>query len=278
MFVIKILAVIFFLTFYIYSQDSTKQNISYTKLAVIGGVTAGGFIYGHALSENLWWKGEKSNFHFNWDDDWEYALGADKLGHFYFPYLVTNIYSQLFNWSGIDKKNSYLYAGVLALSYQTFIEVKDGFSKQWGFSWGDFTANVLGAAYPSLQNNFPELKNFNFKVSYSPSTRFKSNSHSTIIDDYESTYHWLSINVYNYLPESWKNFYPSFINIAVGHSVKHLDTGGKHEIYLALDWNLEELPGDFWLWKLVKRNLNYYHFPSPAVRLTPEAAWFGLKF
>lgn len=255
-----------------------QNNISYTKLSIIGGATIGGFLYGHALQNDIWWKGEKSSFHFNWDEDWKYSLGADKLGHFYFPYVVTNIYSQLFQWSGIEKKNSLLYAGLLAISYQTYIEVRDGFSKQWGFSWGDFAANTLGAAYPYIQEEIPALKNFNFKVSYYPSTRFRQNSHSVIIDDYESTYHWLSINVYSYLPESIKDFWPSFINLAAGHSVKFLDTGGKHEIYIALDWNLEELPGDFWLWKILKKNLNYYHFPSPAVRITPTIAWFGLKF
>lgn len=258
------------------SADTTKSDK--VKLYSILGATGGAFIIGHGFLNNMWWKGEKSSFHFNWKEDWSYALGADKAGHFYFPYLVTNIYSQLFQWSGIEENKSYIYSAALGMSYQTYIEIRDGFSKQYGFSWGDFGADALGAGYPLLQNQLPLLKNFNLKISFYPSNKFRQHSNKAIIDDYESTYHWLSVNVKNLLPNEIKNYYPAFINIAIGHSVKGLDEKPYHEFYIALDWNLEALPGDYWLLKILKRNFNYYHFPSPAVRISPGITWFGFKF
>lgn len=261
-----------------FAQDSTEIN--YYKLGAISGITVGGFIYGHALQSDIWWKGEKVPFRFEWDYDWKYALGADKLGHFYFPYLMTNVYSDAFQWSGIEKNKSLIYAASLSFIYQTFIEVKDGFSKEWGFSWGDFAANTMGASYPILQNKFPSMKNINLKVSFYPSERFKNNSHSVIFDDYESTYHWLTFNIKYFLPDKIKVWYPSWVNIALGHGVRELDSpnGGKHEIFIALDWNLEELPGEGWFLKLLKKYLNFYKLPAPAVQITPELVWFGLKF
>ncbi len=262
------------------SPDSSAENIDYFKLGMISGLTAGAIVYGHAVQSHLWWKGEKSKFHFEWDYDWKYALGADKFGHFFFPYLTANTYSQLLRWSGFNKKRSLLYAGIFALAYQTYVEIKDGYSKEWGFSWGDYSANVLGAAYPLLQNNFQLLKNFNFKISFYPSQRFKHGSNKVIFDDYESTYNWLSVNVYSLLPSRAKKYYPKFINIALGHSVKGLNNldNAYHEFYIALDWNLENLPGNGWLLKLLKRNFNYYHFPSPAIKIYPGVVWYGLKF
>ncbi len=263
-------------------QDSLRTDssqINYYKLTFIGASTLGGFIYGQAFQKNLWWKGEKSSFHFNWKEDWSYALGADKFGHFYFPMLVTNIYSDAFVWSGIDKERSLLYGGITALTYQTFTEIKDGFSKQWGFSWGDFSANVLGAAYPYLHYKCPQLKNFNMKISFFPSERFKKGSNRVIFDDYESTYHWLSITVAQYLPVVIKNYYPEWINFAIGHSVKGFDTNSRHrEIYLALDLNTDELPGNSSFLKFIKKYLNFYHLPMPAVKLYPDVVWYGLKF
>ena len=115
--------------------DSTsKSKIDYLKLSLVGGLTTGAFIYGYAVQNNLWWKGEKSNFHFEWNYDWKYALGDDKFGHFFFPYLVSNIYSNAFEWTGINESNSIWYASAFALLYEAFVEVRDGFSKQWGFS------------------------------------------------------------------------------------------------------------------------------------------------
>lgn len=263
-------------------QDSLRTDsskINYYKLSFIGAATLGGFIYGQAFQKNLWWKGEKSSFHFNWKEDWAYALGADKLGHFYFPMLATNIYSDAFVWSGIDKEQSLLYGGITALTYQSFIEIKDGFSKQWGFSWGDFSANFLGTAYPLLQHKYPQLKNFNLKVSFFPSERFKHGSNKVIFDDYESTYHWLSISIANYLPEEVGKYYPKFMNVAVGHSVKGFNTNSRHrEIFFSLDLNADELPGNSPFLKFIKKYLNFYHFPMPAVKVYPDVVWYGLKF
>jgi hypothetical protein len=62
--------------------------------------------------------------------------------------------------------------------------------------------------------------------------------------------------------------------------VKDLDEmgGGRHEFYLALDWNLKKLPGDGWFLRLLKRNLDYYHLAAPAVRISPGVVWYGLHF
>ncbi len=257
-----------------------RRTISVPKLVIVGGTTLGGFIGGYFFQQNLWWKGEKSAFHFDWEHDWRYALGADKLGHFYFPYAVTTIYAQAFAWCGIDTTSSLWLSAGLATAHQTFVEVRDGFSKQWGFSWGDFTANTLGAAYPVLQHYAPGLRNIDFKVSYYPSAVFKNGGYGAIIDDYESTYHWASINVHGLLPSSMRRWYPSWLNIAVGHSVRDLNApgGGHHELYLSLDWNLEGLPGDGWFWRLLKKNLNLYHLPAPAVKIAPNAVWYGVHF
>jgi len=276
-----ILCLLLFIPF-LQPQDSLRidtSTINYYKLSFIGTATLGGFIYGQALQKNLWWKGEKSPFHFNWKEDWAYALGADKFGHFYFPMLATNIYSDAFVWSGINKEQSLLYGGITALTYQSFTEIKDGFSKQWGFSWGDFSANALGSAYPFLQYKFPQLKNFNLKISFFTSERFKHGSNKVIFDDYESTYHWLSISIANYLPEKIRKYYPNFLNVAVGHSVKGFDTNSGHrEIFFSLDLKTDELPGNSPFLKFIKKYLNFYHFPMPAVKVYPNVVWYGLKF
>jgi hypothetical protein len=278
-----IVVVLYISSPYLFCQDAPDSSITNPdplKLSIIGGVTTGGFIYGHILSSELWWKGEKSNFHFEWNYDWSYALGSDKFGHFYFPYLAVNLYTQAFEWAGLNRKQSMWYSASIALLYQTYVEIKDGFSAQWGFSWGDFAANTAGALYPLLQENSELLRNINFKMSYYPSERFRNNSHKAIIDDYESSYNWITFDVKNFLPDNLKSYWPAFINLTIGHSVKRLDISNEsyHELFVGLDWNLEGLPGDHWLLKLLKKNLNFYHLPAPTIRILPGIIWYGLKF
>lgn len=262
--------------------DSTKaESLNVARLAIVGGVSVAGFVVGHIALNNLWWKGERSDFHFNWDDDWTYALGADKVGHAVTPYIGTDLYRQAFIWTGMNDLQSVWIGGALVSLYTTYVEVRDGFSAEWGFSWGDFAANTLGISWRVAEVYEPWLNNIRWKISYWPSEAYRSGGYSSIVDDYESTYHWASLNVNAILPKHWRPWWPDFVNIAVGHSVRGvaaLDGSGDHELYLGLDWNTEGLPGDGALLRWLKRTINYYHLPAPTVRITPNVVWYGLHF
>jgi len=267
------------------TQHVDTSTVDITRLAVVGGVTTVVIAGGIVLQKNIWWKGEQSKFHLNFQRDWEYALGADKLGHFFFPYFVAGEYSQVLEWCGVDSISALWYAGGLALGHQTFVEIRDGYSKDLGggylgFSWADMGANILGASFPLLRQRSAFLQNFNVKISYYPSQAFASGAHSAIIDDYESTYHWLSFSPRILLPASIAKDFPGWLNLAIGHSVKQLDGygGGNHEIFLSVDWNLSAIPIEGKFWKTLARTLDYYHFPAPAVKIYPNIVWYGLKF
>lgn len=262
------------------SSDSTRQTSpSVPRTVIVSAALTGGFVYGHVLSTDLWWKGERSAFHFDWEHDWTYSLGADKLGHAYFPYAASRVLAQGFEWCGYSPSTSQWLGSGVALTYQTYTEIRDGFSAAWGFSWGDMGANIIGAGLPILQQEIPHLRNYTYKISYHPSARFRNGSNKSIIDDYESSYHWLSVDVGGLMPERWNINWPRWLNIAVGHSVKDLDDmgGGRHELWLSLDWNLEGLPGDGWLWNAMKRTLNVYHLPAPAIRIVGGVAAFVIR-
>jgi hypothetical protein len=41
-------------------------------------------------------------------------------------------------------------------------------------------------------------------------------------------------------------------------------------LLLSIDIDPEKLPGENPVWKAIKHQLSYYHFPSPALQLTPS--------
>ncbi|HEX3074228.1 MAG TPA: hypothetical protein VHP30_11505 [Ignavibacteriales bacterium] len=62
--------------------------------------------------------------------------------------------------------------------------------------------------------------------------------------------------------------------------VKDLDGigGGTREFYIALDLDAEELPLHGPVWQFVKNSLNYFHFPMPGIKVSPDAAFFVFCF
>ncbi len=250
------------------------------RVAVIAGGTVAGFVAGHVVLNDLWWKGERVPFHVNTDQDYTYALGADKAGHATFAYATTTIYGQMFRWAGMDSVQSLWWAAGVSTTYQTYIEIRDGFSRDYGFSWGDVVANTVGASLPLLQHAVPELRALDLQISFWPSDAFRQGAYGAIIDDYTSTTHWLSVRVHDWLPAQMQRWYPPWLGLAVGHSVERLDGrgGGNHSWYLSFDWRLDAISGlPPWLRELA-RALHLYHLPAPAVKIYPEVVWYGLRF
>lgn len=259
---------------------STENAINPYKITTVAAVTSGAFIVGHGLLNDLWWKGTKVPFHINSEQDYRYALNSDKFGHATFAFLASKTYHKLFQWCGMSEEASAWGGFGVATAYQTYIEVRDGYSRDYGFSWGDITANTIGAGLPILQHYVPEARAFNLQLSFYPSAAFRNGEYNAIIDDYTSTTHWLSFSLYNFLPKQMQVWYPQWLNLAVGHSVENLDGkgAGNHVLYISIDWNLSKINGlPTWL-KDIFEILHVYHLPAPAVRIAPNVAWFGLKF
>jgi hypothetical protein len=100
--------------------------------------------------------------------------------------------------------------------------------------------------------------------------------------DYSGQTYWLSTDVNALLPENAKPFWPSFLRISAGHSITDwIDprTGAniraRRKLLLSIDFDAEKLPGDNRMWKTVKHQLSYIHFPSPTIELTPKFQAIG---
>jgi VanZ family protein len=91
-----------------------------------------------------WYKDyPQTSFHFfNDESEW---LQMDKCGHVFSAYAIGKVMMRTFQWTGMNDKKSVLYGAGIAYFYQTTIEVFDGFSAEWGFSWSDVLANTIGS-------------------------------------------------------------------------------------------------------------------------------------
>jgi VanZ family protein len=278
-----------------FKDDSIKTDIkkntkhqSYKivpwKMTILGVVGAGVFTGMHIYYKNTWWKEQRKYFKFA--EDGYYARDMDKASHIYTANVFTEATAMAYEWAGVNPNKALVWGAVTSMVYETYIEINDGFAPNWGFDWVDMAGNFAGALYPFLQRAVPFMQNINFKWSFKPKwLKGKVENTDDLLDDYTNMTFWLSINPEIILPKSLINakYYPSFIAIAVGLSIKNAShvsgsTNAYREWFISLDWDITKLPGKSDFLIKLKKLLNFYHFPAPAVRFSPSGIWYGLYF
>jgi len=256
-----------------------EKDINYNDLVGAGAITIATGIGVHIYQANAWWRNNDSKFKIK--NDWVYAKGIDKVGHFYATNLIGHAFSATLEAGNLSAEKSQLYGGIGAFAFQTFVEIEDGFGPDWGFSPTDWLFDFLGASFFVSQYYFPYLKNIQPRFSYIPSLKYRNGLHKgNMIDDYEGQKYWLSFRMKEMLPNNISKYWPSFLMLAAGVGVRELDGsgGGRHEFYIALDFDAEEIPiyGKFWVF--IKNTLNYFHFPMPGIRISPDSTAFVFVF
>lgn len=260
--------------------DPLSTKIDYTNLAIISGITLATGITIHIYQANAWWQEQGSKFKVV--NDWKYALWIDKMGHFFGTTLTSHALSAALEGANLDLERAAVYGALGALAFELFIEIEDGFGPQWGFSPGDASSDILGAAFSIGQYYYPFLKNIQPRVSYYPSEEFRAGQHkgNNIIDDYSGQKYWLAFRISKLLPDEISAYWPSFLMISTGMGIKNWNGfgGGSREFFIALDFDAEAIPLYGKFWQFVKNTLNYIHFPLPGIRISPKFTAFAIVF
>jgi hypothetical protein len=229
-----------------------------------------------------WWDQPDAKFHFFYDG--EYAHNVDKLGHGFAGIVFAELFYDGFRWSGVGETKSLVLAGTMSGLTHLGIEIKDGYGPTWGFSVWDVIGGTLGGFYPLAKARVPAFQYIDLKYSYWRNTDvyWKSGvDHGGVwVDDYGNETFWLSLKVKRVLPEPVAQYWPRWLALAAGVSVRGTMEGGMwgpREYFAALDWDLQAAinprtyAGSRWV-----RYLNYVKLPAPAVRVYPDPAVFWL--
>jgi len=265
-----------------------KTNIKPLNFGIFVGVLSAFLYWQHQFQMETIWK-EQTDFKIQ--EDGKYAMYADKAGHIYGCFLTSYLMTDGFMQSGLSWESATIAGTAFGLAYSTYIEVLDGYGKQWGFSPSDFYADVAGAALHIGQFYIPYLQNFTPKFMYIPANwhnERKRYPHEMFNDDYSSHTLWLSVNLRNTLPESISQHIPKWLELSFGYAVRGLcDTVqaslgkckpcrgdkwvdgfyfGSPRYIVALDYNLIHLlPDGGYFWNWLRQSLNYFKLPSPAI-------------
>jgi hypothetical protein len=263
-------------------KNKKEYKIIPWRMALLGTIGAGVFTAMHIYYKDTWWKDQRRFFKFA--EDGYYARNVDKVSHIYTANVFTELTAVAYEWAGISPGKSLLYGAITSMAYETYIEINDGFAPIWGFDWVDMGANFFGVLYPFLQREIPVLKNFTFKWSFKPEwVKRKVSNSNDLLDDYTNMTFWLGVSPEGLLPKKAAKYYPGFLGFAIGLSLKNAShatgtTDAYREWFISLDYDITKLPGKSDFLKKLKKILNFYHFPAPAVRVSPSGVWYGLYF
>jgi hypothetical protein len=146
---------------------------------------------------------------------------------------------QAMNWAGYSKKNQLLIGGLSGFAYMSAIEVMDGYSEGWGFSWGDMGANALGSGFAIGQKALWNEQRIQLKFSFYQSNYAKYRTNllgesfaSQILKDYNGQIYWLSINPSSFMKQESK--FPKWLNVAFGYGANGM-IGARDNNFLIQD-------------------------------------------
>jgi uncharacterized protein YfiM (DUF2279 family) len=271
------------------------------------GVLYGSFAVGlyHA-----WYKDfPRSSFHFYNDlGEWK---DVDKAGHVYSSYHITNLGFKMGKWTGLNDKKAILTGVISAGLIMGKIEVMDGFSRDWGFSLPDLTANFTGTALFVGQHAIwkeqriqPKFSVFPFSYSgeeyfsvdgmkpWTPRDRaielYGPSALERMLKDYNSQTYWLSFNLYSFKKDAG---IPPWLNMAVGYGAGNMFGGYTNQwtayghtfdagflpryrsYYLSPDIDFTKIKTNSHFIKTLLGLINLLKMPAPAIEYRSTGEW-----
>ncbi len=275
----------------LYDTLSIKQ-----RTLTMAGIHAGLYTGSLLILNEAWYKDyPKSKLHtFNDMEEW---LQVDKIGHTWSAFQLSRMSYAGWRWTGMPDKKAVWLAGASGFTFQTVIEFLDGYSAEWGWSWGDFGANLIGSSLFVGQNLAWKEERISFKFGFHKMTYddqqlnkrsdelFGSSLPERMLKDYNGQTYWLSANLKSFCRQS--NL-PAWLNLAVGYgatgmfggteniwtdpdtneTINRTDIPRRRQFYLAPDIDFTRIKTNSKWMKSLFYCLNAFKMPAPALMLS----------
>ncbi|MBL7938403.1 MAG: DUF2279 domain-containing protein [Flavobacteriales bacterium] len=187
-------------------------------------VAAGGVMLGtYALLDQAWYaQYDRSPLH-SFDDSGEW-MQMDKAGHMFSAYTLGRWGHASWQRCGVDEREAILIGGSMGFLFLTGVEILDGTSAGWGFSWSDMAANAAGAGlFMGQQAGWGEQRIY-VKFSSHPTSYAEQypellgeGTGERILKDYNGQTIWLSTNLWSFRKGS---DLPEWLSLGFGYGAE----------------------------------------------------------
>lgn len=186
--------------------------------------------------------------------------GADKIGHAYTGYLISDLLADRYVAWGYDEGMAALLGAGSSAVFTTLIELGDGISSEYGFSGEDLTMNLAGAAFSWVRRRAPHVAGvLDFRIEYWPSEQVTSGHDLDLTTDYDGMKHLLAFKLSGVPPcrDTWLRF----LELHAGYYTRgHADADepDRRIAYGAIGLNAGEVIAAWWGRTAV---FDYYQVP-----------------
>lgn len=208
--------------------------------------------------------------------------GADKAGHAMTFYMVQRITYSIFDYTENGRPRKWLYSMLTTFTMGFLIEVGDGWSSTYGFSYEDLIIDTCGLLFGAILDYFPVMDAFlGMSFEYIPTEGFRNHKKSVLDfgNDYSGWRYMVNLKMagINYLWQGAPEFL-RYVQFDLGYFTRgyapHYDKGIKEYNNHTRDWfagisvNFAEVAGDFFSdkkstgYRLSRKPFEYYHIPA----------------
>ncbi len=265
------------------SLNISRRNTVVISEAALAGITLVGL-------NQLWYADyERSKLHtLNDNNEW---LQMDKFGHAFSAYQIGKHGAQVLNWSGVGEKDQLIYGATLGFGFLSAVEILDGYSEEWGFSWGDILANASGTSLYIGQELLWKEQRIALKYSFHQTKYAKRNPDKLgngileeVLKDYNGQTYWLSANLQSFFK---KSKIPKWLNIAVGYGGEGMLRGVEsvdnqmlinnspyRQMFLSFDVNLDKIKTNSPFLKTIFSVFSMIKIPFPTLEFNKKGCVF----
>ena len=284
------------------APDTLHRGRSTT--ALVTGIT----VYtGAVISLNRVWYEDYPRTSFHFFNDWAEWQQMDKAGHMFTAYFESDWCYHIARWTGMKRSSAIWTGAAVATGLQTTLEVLDGFSSGWGFSWYDMAFNVAGSGLWAFQQASWDQQKIRLKMSTTypdyPTTviygspegaitledraddLFGKRFYETFLKDYNAQTIWASFNIHSFLKKESR--FPKWLNIAAGYGAANMYGGFENkwvtdgntyvipeadypryrQWYLSPDIDLSRIKTKSKFVNTLLCMVNIFKFPAPALEI-----------
>ncbi len=268
-----------------------QPDTSLNKLRLLGVVsTEAALSTGSLIALGQAWYSDYPRTTFHTFDDNKEWLQMDKAGHVVTAYTVGRYGLRLLEWAGVPHKKATWFGGLTGFAYQGAIEMLDGYSSGWGFSWSDVGANAIGSGMLIGQELLWKEQRITLKYGFRKSgyAQYRpellgSSFSEQLLKDYNGQTYWLSVNVASFLDEQTR--FPQWLNLAFGYGANGMTGGHENpplynssgnaitferyrQYYLSFDVDLTKIPTRSPFLETVFETFGFLKIPAPGLELS----------
>jgi len=262
-----------------FGQDTIPKPDRLKNIALYGGIGYGTSMF---ILSQAWYK-EQGFDRFKFFNDNAEWKQVDKLGHVFTTYNFSRVNYELLRHTHLSDHKAIAWSSALSTLLLLPVEILDGFSPGFGFSYGDMIANAAGSGLFFMQQKAWNEQRIKIKWSFHETSLASQRPNllgngllEELLKDYNGQTYWASFDIHAFAKESR---FPKWLNLAIGYGDQNMvfarddqniNAGFNNfrQYYFGIDFDLSYIETDKKWLKVLLFMADMIRLPAPALELS----------